>query len=118
MKVEVNIMTNNEIIWRESEKLMKQGILQGTGRIIKAIVLDENGNEKEINIPEVEEIHTYEGWKQLGYQVKKGEHAIAKFSIWKYVKDKKKDDEEVGKSFCFLKMSSFFKRTQVDKVGE
>ena len=113
-------MTNAEIIWRESEKLMEQGILQGTGRMFTATVVDENGNEKEISVPEAEEIHTYEAWKQLGYQVKKGEHAIAKFPIWKYVQNKKKDENEDEKehSHCFLKVAAFFKKAQVEKMGE
>lgn len=65
-------MTNSEIITRESARLMQEGILKGSG------VFDDNGNE----YPQI--IHTYAVWKRLGFQVKKGEKAIAKFPIWKH----------------------------------
>lgn len=61
-------MTNGEIIFRNSIELMKQGVLKPTGRIY-TMTLDDGS---EIQVPEVEPIHTYNGWKDLGYQVKKG----------------------------------------------
>ena len=59
-------------------------------------------------------IHTYQGWKSRGYQVQKGEKAIAKFSIWKYVTRKKKDGSEEQK--MFLKNSAWFTQKQVSKI--
>lgn len=80
---------NVDIILAESFELMKAGVLQ------------------EIDgLPET--IHTYEKWKELGYQVRKGEHAIAKFPVWTYVPMKQKDDGTVSKSKMYMKNSSFF----------
>lgn len=107
-------MTNQQIILTNSIVLMKQGILQGTGQFIK--MEDAEGNEKQFEIPEP--IHTFARWKAMGYKVKKGEHAIAKFPIWKQVKAKKKaEDEEEKKDRMIMKMSHFFKASQVEKVG-
>ncbi len=63
-------------------------------------------------------IHTYGHWKSLGYTVKKGEKAIAKFPIWKYTKDKKKDmteEEAQANGYCFMKNSAWFSDKQVEK---
>lgn len=67
-----------------------------------------------------EEIHTFEHWKSLGYSVKKGEHSDIKFAIWKYSDGKKKDketgEETEGKAHCFMKLSAFFKASQVEPL--
>ncbi|MCI5617701.1 MAG: ArdC family protein [Ruminococcus sp.] len=102
-------MTNNAIIEKAKNQLLAEG------KIGSSTVTTEYG---EVEVPE--EIHTYAMWKSLGYQVKKGEKAIAKFSIWKYVSKKskeKEDEEEAENSRMFLKASSFFKFSQVEKVG-
>lgn len=73
----------------------------------------------------IEPIHTYAAWKSAGYQVRRGEKAIAKFAIWKYAERKKKDSEsaaansdgeEKPKARMFLKESAFFAASQVDKI--
>lgn len=106
-------MTNEQIIFTEASELMKQGVLASTARILMK-VLDKDGNEVEkwVDIPE--DIHTYNGWKELGYQVQKGEKAIASFCIWKFVG--KKNDEDEDK--MFLKKSAFFKKSQVKEVAQ
>lgn len=111
-------MTNIQIIAMEQERLAKEGVLKYTGRILKAELPD----GAVIEVPEIEEIHTFAKWKALGFSVKKGEHAIAKFPIWKQGKGKtEKDDngEEVAKAGrMFLKQSFFFTRAQVEAVKE
>ena len=75
-------------------------------------------------ISEEEEIHTYAHWKSLGYQVKKGQKAVAQFPIWKYTSKKKAEEvsEEVSEEeaqahgYCFMKMSSFFSTKQVEPI--
>lgn len=103
-------MTNNAIIEKAKNQLFAEG------KIGSNTVTTEYG---EVEVPE--EIHTYAKWKSLGYHVKKGEKAIAKFSIWKYVtkksKEKEDEEEEADDSRMFLKASSFFKFSQVEKVG-
>lgn len=106
-------MTNKMIVLLESVKLMEQGVLAPTGE--KVIVENEDGEKKELDVPE--EIHTYQVWKELGFQVQKGEKAIARFPIWKYTSKKiEKDGEEVEKSNMFMKTASFFKASQVKEM--
>jgi hypothetical protein len=81
--------TNSEIILRNSLELMKEGVLKPTGRVF----VQELADGTKVELPEPEPIHTYNGWKDRGYQVKRGEHAKASFTIWKYTGKK---DEETG----------------------
>ena len=107
-------MTNAMIILMESIKLMEDGIIKGSG--IKATIEDEQG-KREIELPE--SIHTYQKWKALGYQVKKGSKAVAQFPIWKYTSAKKKEETEEEaqqEGHCFMKISSFFTAEQVEKI--
>lgn len=111
-------VTNAEIIIGEQLRLLEEGVLHYTGRKIHGVNML-TGEECEID--EIQPLHTYAKWKSLGYQVKKGEKAIAKFSIWKYTHKKPKDEEEVqqqGRGYCFMKMSAFFTDTQVEKIEE
>ena len=121
-------MTNAMIILNESVKLMEEGVLGGTGVFME--VEDADGNKKELEMPE--EIHTFAVWKSMGYSVKKGEHAIAKFPIWKYTAkmldtntgnaETDKMNEEInnqgGKTNMFMKVAAFFKYSQVEKIAE
>lgn len=105
-------MTNAQIIFNESIRLMEEGILEGTGQ--KMTVKYDDGTTKELEIPE--QIHTYQRWKELGYQVQKGQKAIASFVIWKHTSKKKEDtDEEENK--MFMKKASFFKMSQVEAIA-
>lgn len=116
-------MTNEEIVMRESIELMKQGVIACAGQID---VVDGDGNKSKMDMPE--SIHTYQEWKELGYQVKKGEHAIAKFAVWKPTKQKKAktDDEKQedgtikvqAKPRFFMANASWFKISQVEKIQE
>ena len=79
----------------------------------------ENGALKLVDgIPE--EIHTYEGWKERGFGVRKGEKSDIRITIWKHrtKKVKDKDGEETEKSSMFLKESAFFRRSQVDEISK
>lgn len=113
-------MTNEKIILLESTKLMKEGVLKPTNE--KIIVEYEDGKKEELQIPE--QIHTFNGWKERGYSVKKGEKSKIKFAIWKYtakkieVENKDGEKEETEKTNMFLKMSAFFTAEQVEKIKE
>ena len=87
-------MTNAQIIFNESMELMKAGIIGTTGRTF--VFEDADGNKKEIQEPEP--LHTFAKWKELGYSVKKGEHAKA--SLMK----------------MFMKKAFFFTFDQVEKI--
>ena len=106
-------ITNAEIIFRASQELLQKGILKPTGRVL----VQELPDGSKIEVPEAEPIHTYNGWKELGYHVKKGEHAKAQFVIWKY---KGRKDEETGEELngrCFHKKASWFTFDQVEKIA-
>ena len=67
-----------------------------------------------------DEIHTFQGWKERGFKVRKGEHAITRFSIWKYtskVVATKDDGTEISKDSCFLKDSCWFSTKQVEAIA-
>lgn len=107
-------MTNEMIIFWESISLMEKGILKGTGRFIT--VEDKDGGKKELEMPEP--IHTFNGWKERGYVVKKGEKSSIKIVIWKYGKKKKdssNETEEEGR--LFMKTAAFFTSAQVMKLA-
>lgn len=105
-------MTNAMIIFYESQKLAEEGILNYTGREAKYV--DENGEEKVYK--EVEPIHTYAAWKELGYQVQKGEKAKAQIIIWKFVSGKKEESDEEPSGKMFMKKASFFTMAQVKSI--
>lgn len=106
-------MTNAMIIHNAQMSLMENGIISGTGNTIE--FEDAEGNAIECEEPEA--IHTYNAWKKLGFQVQKGEKAIAAFPVWTY-KSGKIDEEtgEEGQAKMFMKKASFFKASQVAPI--
>ena len=95
-------MTNAAIIEQESMRLVEQGIL----RMVNIGGMD---------MPEP--IHTFNGWKELGFRVKKGEHSRIKFPIWKHTtKTVEKDGKEEERSSMFQKVSAFFTFDQVEPI--
>ena len=63
-----------------------------------------------------EELHTFNGWKALGYKVKPGEHSKHKFHIWKFAERTIVHDDgtEENKARAFMKLSAFFTPDQVE----
>lgn len=92
-------MTNEEIIANEQGRLASEGIL-------KMVKVGEDV------MPEP--IHTFAKWKELGFAVKKGEHAVAKIMIWKGIT--KKNEKEEDETKVFMKLSAFFAWSQVKKI--
>ena len=131
-------MTNAQIIFNESIDLMKDGIIGTTGRKI-TVEYEKDGEKVKETIDEPEEIHTYQEWKNAGFQVQKGQKAIAKFTIWMYT-DKKKNlsqeeadsinamvinadgskahegDEVRTNGHYYMKQAAFFKASQVAPI--
>lgn len=111
-------MTNAMIIFLKSVDLMRAGVLGTTGRILTVELPD--GSIKEMQEPEP--IHTFACWKGMGYSVKKGEHAIAKFPIWKgsekVIKDEEGNETDEKKLAMFRKEAFFFKRSQVEPTDD
>lgn len=109
-------MTNAMIILNESVKLMENGVISGTGEVVT--ITNADGTTKQIEMPEP--LHTFQSWKALGYSVKKGEKAVAKFPIWKHTTKTVADEnnEEKERTAMYMKMASFFKQSQVEKIVE
>ena len=105
-------MTNEMIVLHESQRLAREGKIKYTGRVF--VVTDVTG--KEIEFKETEKIHTYAAWRELGFQVQKGQKAVAQFSVWKYT-SKRDEDTDTEKAHMFLKKSSFFSQSQVEKIA-
>lgn len=108
-------MTNAMIILMESVKLMEEGKLKGTGKFVEVETQD---GKKQLEIPET--IHTYAKWKELGYQVRRGEKSEIKIQVWKYrgkIQTDEESGEEVEKGRCFMKVASFFTANQVDAIA-
>lgn len=108
-------MTNADIIFAEGQRLAKEGLIQYTGREFKAV--DAEG--KEFIVRETEPIHTFAHWKELGFSVKKGQHAITKIVIWKY-KVPNQDEDGVlpidnSGGDMFMKTAHFFSLSQVER---
>lgn len=117
-------MTNAQIIFNESVRLMEEGIIESTG--LKIEVVTESGET--ISMLEPEPIHTYAAWKSLGFQVKRGETAIAKFLIWKAGRSRQQEESvdaaaENGTEISpervkmFMKTAHFFKASQVERIA-
>ena len=113
-------MTNAQIIFNESIRLVEEQKIGTTGRTLT--VVDENGEKH--TLPEPESIHTYDEWKRMGLQVKRGEHAVASFRIWMYsqktvklpmknVKTGETEDVEEQSGDYYMKTAHFFARSQV-----
>lgn len=110
-------ITNEQIIFEQSQNLLKEGKLKATGRVL--VLEDAAGNKMEF--PEAEPIHTFAVWKSIGFSVKKGEKAVAQFPIWNYSNRKKGADgehetKEKG-GYCYMKKASFFSLSQVDRIA-
>jgi hypothetical protein len=101
-------MTNANIIMNESFSLMEQGIIKGSG------IFGETEDHKKVELPEA--IHTYEGWKERGRQVKRGQHAVANFPIWKMTTKKAKSEEEEPDKKMYMVKAFFFTVDQTEEI--
>lgn len=119
-------MTNAAIILNESLRLMEQGVLKGSGEY--AEITNDDSTKATIELPE--EIHTFNGWKSLGFSVKKGEKSKIKITIWKHTSkmldtntgnaETDKMNSEInrqgGSTSMFMKLSAFFTAEQVEPL--
>ena len=115
-------MTNAQIIFNAGQELAKEGKIGYTGREFEMETPDGN----KITVKETEDIHTYNTWKEMGFQVAKGQKAVAKITIWKHSKPKVdtlpmqdgKDVEYIDHGRMFLKTAAFFSRSQVEVIED
>lgn len=123
-------MTNGQIIFNKRFELMEAGIIGTTGRKMTVQWTDDDGQETIKEMPEPEQIHTFKGWQELGYTVKKGQKTRARFTIWNFTtkisKAKRAALEAKGvtpenipeKGHYFTKEACFFAASQVEKITE
>lgn len=104
-------MTNAQIIEEMRFELMDAGLIRSTGKKLEAVV-----NGEKMTLDEPEQIHTYAMWKELGYQVQKGQKAVAKFRIWKHT-SKRDDETDEIETNMFLTMAAFFSASQVKAIA-
>ena len=112
-------MTNEQIIFSESQKLAERGAIAYTGRTIAVVFADGTRGE----VQEAEAIHTFAEWKALGFMVKKGQHAVAKFPIWRFTertRASRRDEETEDRPdpHYYMKVSAFFSASQVEAMKE
>jgi predicted transcriptional regulator len=128
-------MNNAQIIFSAAQELAENGVIKYTGRILKAVTPE----GEEIEIKETEQLHTYKEWQRLGYQVKKGQKAIAKITIWNWTSKKarltkeeadhinatvinadgskaQEGDEVQTKGHYYMKEAAFFSESQVEQI--
>ena len=75
--------TTNDIIFQVAMDLLEAGTIRGTGHMMKAQTLNDEGELVETMVEEPEALHTFARWKAKGYMVRKGEKAVAKVGLWK-----------------------------------
>ena len=109
-------MTNAMIIAIHAGQLFEQGKINGTGRFFT--VMDGDGNEKRIE--EHEQIHTFAEWKRNGFIVKRGEHAVDSFPIWKPVSRQveTEDGDESTEEKMIMVKAAFFAAHQVERIKQ
>ena len=107
-------MTNEQIIFQNSLQLMDDGIIGTTGRTITV----ENEQGEKLEMQEPEPIHTYQAWKCLGYQVKRGQKAKASFLIWKHTVKKAKQEQGEDEEKMFMTKAFFFTFDQVEPIEQ
>lgn len=75
----------------------------------------------ELGLDEDLTLKTYQDWKRLGYQVKKGEKSVMACMIWFPKKSKVKagadSEEEVNEGSFFKSKAFFFSQKQVEKIA-
>lgn len=116
-------MTNQMIIFQQSQDLAENGVIAYTGRTIVMVI-----DGMPAQVKETEAIHTFAEWKKAGFIVKKGQKAIARFAIWNYT-DKpskatkaareqlNKDPDEADPHY-YLKEACFFSQSQVEALNK
>lgn len=76
--------------------------------------------KKSLGMGEFEPLHTFQKWKEMGFKVKKGEHATVCTKLWKAKAKKYTDtngEEKVENNF-FLAKAYLFKLNQVERINQ
>lgn len=60
---------------------------------------------------------TYQEWRRMGYQVKKGSKAVIKTKLWKKVSKKDKENDKVESKFILVP-ANLFGLNQVERMAQ
>lgn len=82
--------------------------------ITKEVIINKIMTKEEIEKVKTIPVHTYQYWKELGYQVRKGEKAAIKTKLWKQITVKTEDGGSAQK--LILAAAALFTWKQVDKI--
>ena len=110
---------NSQIIFEKEIELAQQGKIPTMERKISV-----NFNGETLNINEPTHIYTAAQWRNRGYMIRKGEHAVAALYIWHNVNIRPDDNAEVDEngvvraSRMEKKKSWFFSIDQVEPLPE
>ena len=76
--------------------------------------------KKALGMGEFEPLHTFQKWKEMGFKVKKGEHAVTCTKLWKPKAKKFTDEngEEKVENNFFLAKAYLFKLNQVERINQ
>ena len=70
------------------------------------------------NIPLTTPMYTWGVWRNLGYQVKKGEKCRHRVALYKHTTKKiEQDGQERTVGRCFVKTANLFTSEQVEKIA-
>jgi hypothetical protein len=86
--MEVKIMTNNAIIF---EAVKASFTTEELAALANATHTPEEINRLPLDVLVADDFHTFAEWKNLGFCVAKGEHAMLICWLWKYTDKPKKD---------------------------
>lgn len=106
-------MTNEQIVMSERINAMEKGIIGTTGRMLETA----DGQF----IPEPEALYTFQAWKELGFKIIKGQHAVVTTKLWKKKKQKDSDDNsgetiDMNRDYYLCK-AFLFSQKQVERIA-
>lgn len=106
-------MTNEQIVMQERINAMEKGIIGTTGRMLETA----DGQF----IPEPEALYTFQAWKELGFKIIKGQHAVVTTKLWKKKKQKDSDssnEETIDMNRDYYLCKAFlFSQKQVERIA-
>ena len=114
-----DLMKNNTLIEVFELKPEKNYYIKGRQETCQIIKLSKT-QKNELGLDEDLILKTYQDWKRLGYQVKKGEKSVMACMIWFPKKTKVKtevDYEEVNDGSFFKSKAFFFSQNQVERIA-
>jgi len=120
----LNINPVNHLLEKSKKEKLLTSVYQGSAsnhKRVSSAIFNLYGEEEANKYDPQTNCFTFAGWKQRGYQVKKGEHGIRIMNVIKgQIKTEKDSNNKItvtgGRSFC--KSITVFYYLQVQKIGK